>query len=50
MPRPPQEVADMIFGLVKNPKAELYTNPSSAETAKAYIADVGTFEENMFRP
>jgi hypothetical protein len=30
----------------KDPKAELYTNPSSAETAKNYYTDVGAFEDN----
>lgn len=45
-----EEVAAMISDLIKNPKAELYTNPSSAETAKNYYADVGAFEDNMFGP
>ncbi len=44
----PQEVADLIVDLIDNPKPELYTNPSSAETAKAYYADVGAFEDDMF--
>jgi short-subunit dehydrogenase len=46
----PEEVAAMISDLIKNPKAELYTNPSSAETAVNYIRDVGAFEDNMFKP
>lgn len=45
----PKEVADMIFGLVENPRPEMYTSSSSAETAKAYITDVGAFEDNMFK-
>jgi NADP-dependent 3-hydroxy acid dehydrogenase YdfG len=45
----PQEVAEIIVELIKNPKPEIYTNPSSAETAKAYYADVAAFEDNMFR-
>lgn len=43
----PQEVAKIIFELIKNPKPEIYTNPTSAESAKAYITDVGAFEEKM---
>jgi NAD(P)-dependent dehydrogenase (short-subunit alcohol dehydrogenase family) len=44
-----QEVAEIIMDLVKNPKPEIYTNPSSAGTAKAYYADVGAFEDNMLK-
>ncbi len=44
----PQEVAGIIMELIKNPKAEIYTNPASAETAKAYYSDVGAFEDRMF--
>jgi NADP-dependent 3-hydroxy acid dehydrogenase YdfG len=43
----PQEVANIIFELIKHPKAEIYTNPMSAESAKAYIADVEAFEKKM---
>jgi NADP-dependent 3-hydroxy acid dehydrogenase YdfG len=45
----PQEVADLLMELIKNPKPELYTNPASAETAKAYFTDVAAFEDTMFR-
>jgi NADP-dependent 3-hydroxy acid dehydrogenase YdfG len=45
----PQQVADILFDLIKYPKPEVYTNPSSAETAKAYYSDVGAFEEKMGR-
>ena len=48
-PQTPQEVAEILYGLIKNPKAEIYTNPSSAETAKAYYSDVPAFEDNMFK-
>jgi NADP-dependent 3-hydroxy acid dehydrogenase YdfG len=48
-PQTPQEVAEIIMELIKNPKPEIYTNPASAETAKAYYSDVGAFEENAFR-
>ena len=44
----PQEVADILVDLIKNPKPEIYTSPSSAETAKAYYADVAAFEDKMF--
>lgn len=46
----PQEVADILVGLIKDPKPEIYTNPSSGESAKTYYADVAAFEDNMFRP
>ena len=49
MPQTPQEVADLLMELIKNPKPELYTNPASAETAKAYFTDVAAFEDTMFR-
>jgi NADP-dependent 3-hydroxy acid dehydrogenase YdfG len=44
-----QEVADILVELIKNPKPEIYTNPSSVETAKTYYADVGAFEDRMFQ-
>ncbi len=45
----PQQVADVLIELIKNPMPEVYTNPTSAETATAYYSDVGAFEENMTR-
>ncbi len=45
----PQEVAAIIYDLILHPIAEVYTNPSSAETAKAYYTDVSSFEDNMFK-
>jgi NAD(P)-dependent dehydrogenase (short-subunit alcohol dehydrogenase family) len=48
-PQSPQEVADILLELIKNPKPEIYTNPSSAETAKVYYSDVAAFEDNMFK-
>ena len=44
----PQEVAEMLMDLIKNPRAELYTNPSSAETVKSYYADIAGFEDKLF--
>lgn len=41
------EVADAIAGVIKNPVAEMYTNPKSAELAQVYFADVGGFEERV---
>jgi NADP-dependent 3-hydroxy acid dehydrogenase YdfG len=48
-PQTPQEVADILMELIKNPKPEVYTNPSSPEIAKAYYTDVAIFEDNMFK-
>jgi short-subunit dehydrogenase len=39
-----EEVARMIADLLEHPQAELYTNPSSHETAQRYFADVAAFE------
>ena len=48
-PQTPQDVADILMELIRNPKPEIYTNPSSAESAKAYYSDVAAFEERMLR-
>ncbi len=45
----PREVAEAIAGLIREPRAEIYTNPSSADTALAYFGDVAGFEERMAR-
>ncbi len=43
------EVAGRIADVIRNPVAELYTNPASAEIARRYYADVGAFEGNTPR-
>jgi short-subunit dehydrogenase len=48
IPQTPEEVADLVWALIKNPKAELYTNPASPEIATRYYRDVGAFEDEMF--
>ncbi len=48
-PQTPEEVADILMELIKNPKPEIYTNTSSAEIARAYYNDVAAFEDNMFK-
>jgi short-subunit dehydrogenase len=40
----PEEVADRIAEVIDNPVAELYTNPTSAEVARRYYADIAAFE------
>src|SRR4051812_14504167 len=40
----PEEVARVIAGVIRKPVAEVYTNPSSAALAKAYMEDIGAFE------
>ncbi|HVO11105.1 MAG TPA: SDR family oxidoreductase [Vicinamibacteria bacterium] len=40
----PEEVAEAIARLLHHPLPELYTNPASAELARAYFADVAAFE------
>jgi len=49
MGQTPEEVAVAIIDLIDHPKAEIYTNPTLAETVARYYADVGVFEENMNR-
>ncbi len=45
----PEQTADAILDLIDHPRAELYTNPGTAEVVARYYADVGAFEENMGR-
>ena len=43
----PEEVAGMIASLIEHPMPELYTNPTSAPTARRYYEDVAAFEAAM---
>ena len=45
----PPQVAAVILDLIDHPRAEVYTNPSQAETAASYYANVSAFEEKMGR-
>jgi short-subunit dehydrogenase len=45
----PEEVAERIAEVIRNPVAELYTNPASAELARRYYADVEAFERGTPR-
>ena len=45
-----QQVADIIADVIEHPVAEVYTNPSSAEMARKYFADVGAFETQGGNP
>jgi NADP-dependent 3-hydroxy acid dehydrogenase YdfG len=40
----PEEVANLMAGLIENPAPELYTNPASYEIVQHYYRDVGAFE------
>jgi short-subunit dehydrogenase len=44
-----EEVAAAIINLIDNPQAEIYTNPTQAQTVARYYSDVGAFEANMGR-
>ena len=46
-PQEPEDVAEAIAALIKDPKPEIYTNPASAETFRSYCQDVRAFEENL---
>ncbi len=42
-----EEVAHMMADLIDRPQPEMYTNPSSHETALRYFGDVAAFEARM---
>jgi len=44
-----EEVAAVIAGVIRNPVAEVYTNPQQAAIAQRYFADVAAFERNILR-
>jgi hypothetical protein len=44
-----EDVAARIADVIRNPVAELYTNPASPELARRYYADVAGFEQNVPR-
>ncbi len=46
-PQNADEAAEAIVSLIKEPRAEIYTNPALTEIAVRYIQDVGAFEQNM---
>jgi NADP-dependent 3-hydroxy acid dehydrogenase YdfG len=48
-PQTSEEIADILFELIKNPRPEIYTNPSSPDMARRYFEDVAAFEDSMFR-
>jgi NADP-dependent 3-hydroxy acid dehydrogenase YdfG len=48
VPQTPEEVANLVWDLIQNPKAEVYTNPASPDLAAGYYRDVGAFEDGMF--
>ena len=39
----PDEVAEAIAGLLERPRPEVYTNPSSPETARRFLESLGAF-------
>lgn len=45
-----QHIADIVAETIARPVAEVYTNPSSAEMARRYFADVGAFEAQGGNP
>ncbi|MFL5596672.1 MAG: SDR family oxidoreductase [Gemmatimonadaceae bacterium] len=48
-PQTPEEVATRIVEVIRNPVAEDYTNPASADIARRYYADVDAFEHATSR-
>ncbi|MGD1009793.1 MAG: SDR family oxidoreductase [Candidatus Aminicenantales bacterium] len=47
IPQTPEEVAEMVWALIQDPRAELYTNPASPEMVRRYYQNVGAFEDEM---
>ncbi len=47
LPRTPETVAERVAELIRNPVAEIYINPASAQLAREYYADVAAFEDNL---
>jgi len=45
-----EEVAGIIRGVLDQPVAEIYTNPTSADMARRYFADVAAFEASAGNP
>jgi NADP-dependent 3-hydroxy acid dehydrogenase YdfG len=41
-PQMPEEVADAVANLIAHPRAEIYTNPASAEMARRYFEGLGS--------
>ena len=48
-PQTPEEIADILFELIKSPGPEIYTNPASPDMARRYFEDVAAFEDNMVK-
>ena len=46
-PQTPEEVAEVISGVIRKPVAEVYTNPGSSPLVKAYQEDIVAFEARM---
>jgi short-subunit dehydrogenase len=44
-----EQVAEVMAELIEHPRAEVYTNPTSADLARRYFEDVGAFEAGMPR-
>jgi hypothetical protein len=45
--QPVEEVVQAIEQLIDNPRAEIYTNPSSADLVQRYYRDVPAFEDEL---
>jgi NADP-dependent 3-hydroxy acid dehydrogenase YdfG len=48
-PQSAEEVAEVVWDLILNPQAEVYTNPSTPDIVARYYRDVGVFEDEMMR-
>jgi short-subunit dehydrogenase len=46
----PEEVAKVVAAVIRSPVAEVYTNPASAPTVKAYQEDIVAFEARLRAP
>jgi short-subunit dehydrogenase len=44
------QIADIVAEIIRNPVAEQFTNPASADMARKYFADVGAYESSGVNP
>jgi len=46
-PQTAEQVAEAIYSVIENPRAEIFTNPEHEPLAKGYFQDVAGFEQKM---
>jgi hypothetical protein len=49
-PQSPEEVAEVLAGLLDAPRAEIFTNPAHPDIQKRYYTDVEAYEASLGAP